>query len=169
MYQYILIRREADSWYATNHPTLVCYQVTIYESQTVDKCPQTKNFEWHLKYELEWWEITDLILIPTQKVLDDFFDANPDLCENNIHLNSIPHRKMGRDQVLFIRQRMQATSGMIDCTSFETIENDSKNYSRGILVGSKTLSYFVSKSLIEVHARNVTQLNQLFEKSHKCV
>lgn len=44
------------------------------------------------------------------EVLDDFFDANPDLCENNIHLNSIPHRKMGRDQVLFIRQRMQATS-----------------------------------------------------------
>ena len=42
--------------------------------------------------------------------LDEFFDSNPVLCENNLRLNSIPHRKMGRDQVLFIRQRMQATS-----------------------------------------------------------
>ena len=43
-------------------------------------------------------------------VLDAFFDANPVLCQNNVRLNSLPHRKMGRDQVLFIRQRMQATS-----------------------------------------------------------
>ena len=43
-------------------------------------------------------------------VLDAFFDSNPGLCTSNDKLCKRPHTKMGRDQVLFIRQRMQATS-----------------------------------------------------------
>ena len=42
--------------------------------------------------------------------LDEFFDRHPSLCDNNLRLNRYPHQKMGRDEVLFIRQRMQATS-----------------------------------------------------------
>ena len=42
--------------------------------------------------------------------LDDFFDDNPEIRKANIELTSLPHTKMWREEVLFIRQRMQATS-----------------------------------------------------------
>ena len=51
-------------------------------------------------------EVPDL----TEGSLEDFFVENPSICENNIRLTSLPHYRMGRDEVLFIRQRMQATS-----------------------------------------------------------
>ena len=42
--------------------------------------------------------------------LEDFFDENPEIGEANKQLTDIPHTKMWREEVLFIRQRMQATS-----------------------------------------------------------
>ena len=42
--------------------------------------------------------------------LDEFFDFNPDIGQANTELTSLPHTKMWREEVLFIRQRMQATS-----------------------------------------------------------
>ena len=42
--------------------------------------------------------------------LDDFFDENPEIRKANIELTSLSHTKMWREEVLFIRQRMQATS-----------------------------------------------------------
>ena len=42
--------------------------------------------------------------------LDEFFDENPKIGQENIRLTSTPHTKMWREEVLFIRQRMQATS-----------------------------------------------------------
>ena len=42
--------------------------------------------------------------------LEEFFDENPEIGEANIQLTDIPHTKMWREEVLFIRQRMQATS-----------------------------------------------------------
>ena len=42
--------------------------------------------------------------------LDEFFDRNPEICKANLCLTYISHTKMWREEVLFIRQRMQATS-----------------------------------------------------------
>ena len=42
--------------------------------------------------------------------LEEFFDAWPPVCESNLELTSQPHVKMWRDEVLFIKQRQQATS-----------------------------------------------------------
>ena len=42
--------------------------------------------------------------------LDEFFDENPEICDSNLQLTNVPHTKMWREEVLFIRQRMQATS-----------------------------------------------------------
>ena len=42
--------------------------------------------------------------------LDEFFDKNPEICQANVELTQIRHTKMWREKVLFIRQRMQATS-----------------------------------------------------------
>ena len=54
--------------------------------------------------ELEW--------IPSIEdgSLEEFFDENPGIGRSNMQLTSVPHTKMGREEVLFIRQRMQATS-----------------------------------------------------------
>ena len=42
--------------------------------------------------------------------LDEFFDENPEIGDSNVQLTNVPHTKMWREEVLFIRQRMQATS-----------------------------------------------------------
>ena len=42
--------------------------------------------------------------------LDDLFDAFPSIGKANQDLTSIQHVNMWRDQVLFIKQRQQATS-----------------------------------------------------------
>ena len=42
--------------------------------------------------------------------LDEFFDENPEIGDSNLQLTNVPHTKMWREEVLFIRQRMQATS-----------------------------------------------------------
>lgn len=42
--------------------------------------------------------------------LDQLFEENPEICENNIHLLSIPTLPLKREGVLFLTQRRQATS-----------------------------------------------------------
>lgn len=42
--------------------------------------------------------------------LDEFFDNNPEIGQANNDLTQMTHTKMWREEVLFIRQRMQATS-----------------------------------------------------------
>ena len=42
--------------------------------------------------------------------LDEFFDEHPEIGTSNMQLTSTKHTKMWREEVLFIRQRMQATS-----------------------------------------------------------
>lgn len=42
--------------------------------------------------------------------LQDLFDKNPEICENNLDFTNTPHTPMRRDGVLFITQRRQATS-----------------------------------------------------------
>ena len=42
--------------------------------------------------------------------LDEWFDKYPIICQANVELTQMWHTKMWREKVLFIRQRMQATS-----------------------------------------------------------
>jgi len=42
--------------------------------------------------------------------LDEFFQTNPEICDNNTHFTATPHTPLKRDGVLFITQRRQATS-----------------------------------------------------------
>ena len=42
--------------------------------------------------------------------LDDFFDNNPEIGIANLILTDVPHTSMWRDEVLFLKQRQQATS-----------------------------------------------------------
>ena len=42
--------------------------------------------------------------------LDEWFDKHPIICQANVELTQMWHTKMWREKVLFIRQRMQATS-----------------------------------------------------------
>ena len=42
--------------------------------------------------------------------LDEFFNENPEVCRANVELTQMQHTNMWREEVLFIRQRMQATS-----------------------------------------------------------
>ncbi len=44
--------------------------------------------------------------------LDEFFENHPSVAEANLELTSQPHRdtKLWKDEVLFIKQRQQATS-----------------------------------------------------------
>jgi len=44
--------------------------------------------------------------------LEEFFDNNPEVCENNLELTSTPHIPLQREGVLFITQRRQATSDL---------------------------------------------------------
>jgi len=44
--------------------------------------------------------------------LEDFFQTNPEICENNIDFTDTPHTPLKRDGVLFITQRRQATSDL---------------------------------------------------------
>jgi len=44
--------------------------------------------------------------------LADFFDKNPEVCENNLDFTNTPHTPMKREGVLFITQRRQATSDL---------------------------------------------------------
>jgi len=42
--------------------------------------------------------------------LEQFFNENPEICENNLDFTNTPHTPLKRDGVLFITQRRQATS-----------------------------------------------------------
>lgn len=42
--------------------------------------------------------------------LEVFFQEHPAVCRANLQLASMPHTRMWRERVLFLRQRMQATS-----------------------------------------------------------
>jgi len=42
--------------------------------------------------------------------LQDLFDKNPEICENNLEFTNTPHTPMKREGCLFITQRRQATS-----------------------------------------------------------
>jgi len=44
--------------------------------------------------------------------LQDFFQANPEICENNLEFTNTPHIPLKREGVLFITQRRQATSDL---------------------------------------------------------
>ena len=64
----------------------------------------------------EWGDSTMVIVIDEEEVenvpdnLEDFFDKFPSIGEANLELTDREHVSMWRDQVLFIRQRQQATS-----------------------------------------------------------
>ena len=42
--------------------------------------------------------------------LEEFFTTYPNICQNNVALTDMNHVNMWRDNVLFIKQRQQATS-----------------------------------------------------------
>ncbi len=44
------------------------------------------------------------------ETLDDFFSENPEVGVANLLLTEMEHTQMWREQVLFIKQRQQATS-----------------------------------------------------------
>lgn len=44
--------------------------------------------------------------------LEEFFDKNPDVCQNNLDITTTPHLALAREGVLFITQRRQATSDL---------------------------------------------------------
>ena len=56
--------------------------------------------------------IYNLVSVPSIENgnLDEFFDNHPEIGQANTDLTQMPHTKMWREEVLFIRQRMQATS-----------------------------------------------------------
>jgi len=64
----------------------------------------------------EWGDIAMVIVIDKEEVenvpenLEDFFDKFPSIGRANLELTDREHVSMWRDQVLFIRQRQQATS-----------------------------------------------------------
>jgi len=64
----------------------------------------------------EWGDIAMVIVIDKEEVenvpenLEDFFDQFPSIGRANLELTDREHVSMWRDQVLFIRQRQQATS-----------------------------------------------------------
>ena len=55
-------------------------------------------------------QIGDRLLEEFPENLEDFFDSNPEIGEANLELTNTEHTSMGRDSVLFIKQRQQATS-----------------------------------------------------------
>jgi len=55
-------------------------------------------------------QVVDRNLTQVPDSLETFFDQNPEVCENNVHLTSTPHLPLKRDGVLFLTQRRQATS-----------------------------------------------------------
>eukprot|EP00092_Neocalanus_flemingeri_P010107 GFUD01010891.1.p1 GENE.GFUD01010891.1~~GFUD01010891.1.p1 ORF type:complete len:361 (+),score=104.28 GFUD01010891.1:33-1115(+) len=44
--------------------------------------------------------------------LEEFFEKNPEICDNNLDFTNTPHTPLKRDGVLFITQRRQATSDL---------------------------------------------------------
>jgi len=42
--------------------------------------------------------------------LEEFFNGNPEICDNNLDFTNTPHTPLKREGVLFITQRRQATS-----------------------------------------------------------
>jgi len=55
-------------------------------------------------------QVVDRVMTEDPESLEDFFDQNPEVCENNDELTSRPHLPLKRDGVLFLTQRRQATS-----------------------------------------------------------
>ena len=55
-------------------------------------------------------KIENKILSDLPESVEEFFDDHPSICRNNLVFTSIPHVDMWREEVLFIKQRQQATS-----------------------------------------------------------
>jgi len=55
-------------------------------------------------------EVVDRTLTEVPDTLEQFFQENPEVCENNEHLTDGPLVPLKRDGVLFLTQRRQATS-----------------------------------------------------------
>ncbi len=56
--------------------------------------------------------------------LDDLFDQNPELGVANLLLTSMEHVSMWREEVLFLRQRQQATSDYRENTKVRWMGKD---------------------------------------------
>lgn len=59
-------------------------------------------------------DMTEMVerIITFPENLQDFFDKNPEVCENNLDFTNTPHTPMAREGCLFITQRRQATSDL---------------------------------------------------------
>lgn len=55
-------------------------------------------------------QIRGSVLPAVPETLDAFFDGHPELGVANLLLTELEHTSMWRDEVLFIKQRQQATS-----------------------------------------------------------
>ena len=82
--------------------------------------------------------------------LEDFFDENPEIGEANKQLTDIPHTKMWREEVLFIRQRMQATS---DYRENKKVRWIGKYYSAKSINSKIDHNYFILFKIC--HSKNI--------------
>jgi len=67
-----------------------------------------RDLEEHGRSDID--QVVDRVFTECPASLEQLFDENPEICENNEHLTSTPHFPLKRDGVLFLTQRRQATS-----------------------------------------------------------
>ena len=97
--------------------------------------------------------------------LEDFFDENPEIGEANKQLTDIPHTKMWREEVLFIRQRMQATSDYRENKKVRWIGK----FLSGKLINTEIKIYFIPNLSFKNIIQNILlRIPRSTHLSHSC-